>query len=127
MNKLFVFLVLFIPSYCYAQTNADAIIGKWLKLPKENLIIEVYKVKDEYRGKINWTKEVDAKKPVGYVILQKLMYSKKAGKWINGKITDPNNGKTYTAEARITPQGELEVNGYIGFSFFGIKRNFKRL
>ncbi len=33
----------------------------------------------------------------------------------------------YTAAAKIKSNGKLEVNGYLGFSFFGIKKNFKRL
>lgn len=65
---------------CYSQNNADAIIGKWLKIPKEDLIIEVYKVKDEYKGKISWTKDNDKRKPVGFIILEKLKYNSKSKK-----------------------------------------------
>lgn len=66
----------------YAQNNADAIIGKWLKTPKEDLIIQVYKTGNEYKGKITWTKGNDPKKPVGYVILENLKYNanKKCGR-----------------------------------------------
>lgn len=112
---------------CFAQNNADAIIGKWLKIPKEDLIIEVYKVKDEYKGKIKWTKDNDKKKPVGFIILEDLKYNPKSKKWENGKVHDPNSGSTYTATAKIKSEGTLEVNGYMGFIFFGAKKNFRRV
>lgn len=127
MNKIFLLLTIFISFKCYSQNPADAIIGKWLKLPKENLIIQVFKVKDEYFGSINWTKDNDPKKPIDCVILKNLVYNKRSHEWVNGKITDPVSGKTYTAEAWIKPDGELEVNGYMGFTFFGIKKDFKRV
>ncbi len=73
MKKIILFLIILLSFKSYAQSNADAIIGKWLKIPKEDLIIEVYKVKDEYKGKINWAKNNDKKKPVGFVILDGLV------------------------------------------------------
>ena len=40
--------------------------------------------------------------------------------WNGGFILDPDNGKTYRSELRVTGDGEkLEVRGYIGFSLFG--------
>ncbi len=40
--------------------------------------------------------------------------------WNGGFILDPDNGKTYRSELRVTDGGEkLEVRGYIGFSLFG--------
>ncbi len=112
---------------CYSQNNPDAIIGKWRKIPKEDLIIEVYKVKDEYKGKISWTKDNDKRKPVGFIILEKLKYNSKSKKWESGKIHDPNSGSTYTAEAKIKSDGTLEVHGYMGLKFLGTKKNFKKV
>lgn len=127
MKKIILLLLVLVSYSCYSQKNADAIIGKWLKMPKEDLIIEVYKVKDEYRGKISWTKNNDKKKPVGFVLLDKLKYNSKAKKWISGKIHEPDSGTTYTAEAKIKLDGTLEVHGYKGLKFLGTKKNFKRV
>ncbi len=127
MKHLIILLTIFASLKCYAQNNADAIIGKWQKIPKEDLIIEVYKVKDEYKGKISWTKDNDTRKPVGFIILEKLKYNSKSKRWKNGKIHDPNSGSTYTAEAKIKTDGTLEVNGYMGLKFLGTKKNFKKV
>ena len=127
MNQVILLLVVLSFSNLFDQNNADAIIGKWLKTPKEDLIIEVYKVKDEYRGKISWSKNNDNKKPLGFLILDNLRYNTKTKKWENGKIHDPNSGSTYTAEAKIKSAGELEVSGYKFFKFFGAKKTFKKV
>lgn len=126
--KQLILLVIILTSYnCYAQHNADAIIGRWLKIPKEDLIIEVYKVKDEYKGKITWSKNNDKTKPTGFVILDELRYNSKSKKWENGKIHDPNSSRTYTASAKIKSDGTLEVSGYMGMKFLGTKKYFKRI
>ena len=77
MKYLLILLTVLASFKCYSQTNADAIIGKWLKIPKEDLIIEVDKIKSEYSGKITWSKNNDMKKPVGFLILDGLSYNSK--------------------------------------------------
>lgn len=110
----------------YAQTP-DAIVGKWLKTPKEDLIIRVYKAGSEYKGKIIKEKQTYKNKSVGFVILEKLKYNSNKQIWKGGKIHDPNSGKTYDAEAKINEDGSLEVNCYIGMKFLGTKKYFKRV
>ncbi len=42
------------------------------------------------------------------------------GEWNDGFILDPENGKTYGSELRVTEDNQkLQVRGYIGFSLFG--------
>lgn len=106
----------------YSQ-NADAIIGKWLKANKEDLIIEVYKVKDEYEGKISWSK--DDKKPEGFVMLEDLRYNKVSRQWEGGKIHDPHSSRSYGGVVTMKPDGTLQVAGE--FLFFKSKRIFKRV
>lgn len=106
----------------YSQ-NADAIIGKWLKANKEDLIIEVYKVEEEYSGKISWSK--DNSKPVGFLLLENLRYDPKEKEWTGGKIHDPNSGRSYNANATMRSDGTLEVSGAV--FLFRIKRIFKRV
>ena len=127
MKQIIILLTILISLKCYAQNNADAIVGKWLKIPKEDLIIEVYKTGNEYKGKITWTKNNDPKKPVGYVILENLKYNANKKMWKGGKIHDPNSGSTYDAEAKIKSDGTLEVLGYMGMKFLGSKKYFKKV
>jgi len=62
-----IFLLFLVISACkgYAQ-DPGSIIGKWLKTPKEDLIIEVYKSEDEYKGKISWIKDTASGKQIGF-------------------------------------------------------------
>src|SRR5688572_3910323 len=106
----------------YSQ-NADAITGKWLKANKEDLIIEVFKEKGEYKGKINWSK--DNGKPVGFIMLEKLKYNQKDNMWEDGVIHDPNSGRTYDASVTMKPDGTIEVTGKM--FFFKSKRIFRRV
>jgi uncharacterized protein (DUF2147 family) len=127
MKQFFVFITIFSSLKTFCQREADAIIGNWINIPKQNTIIGVYKVNNEYKGKIIWSKDSDKKKPIGFIILEKLQYSSKSKIWENGKIHDPNSGYTYSATAKIKSDSILEVNGYIGFKFFGTKKNFKKV
>lgn len=122
MKQLIIFAVLFISNKGLPQ-NPDAIVGKWLKANKEDLIIDVYKVGDEYEGKINWSK--DNKKPVGFLMLEDLRYDPDSKRWEDGKIHDPNSNRTYNASVVMNSDGTIEVKGSI--LFFSSKRVFKRV
>ncbi len=101
MKKIILLLVVFSAYNSYAQNNADAIIGKWLKIPNKDLIIEVYKTGNEYKGKITWAKDDYKKKPAGFIILEKLEYNSRNRRWEKGKIHSPNSGNTYNATVKI--------------------------
>ncbi len=36
-----------------------------------------------------------------------------AGRWIGGKIYDPNSGKTYDSRMRVNPDGTLKLDGCV--------------
>lgn len=127
MKGLKILLPLFFSLESYAQTNPDAIVGKWLKTPKADLVIQVYKAGTEYKGKIVKEKEIYKNKTVGFVILENLEYDIEKQVWKGGKIHDPNSGKTYDAEAKIDTDGSLEVKCYLGMKFLGTKKYFKRV
>lgn len=105
----------------YSQ-NADAIMGKWLKANKEDLIIEVSKAGTEYMGKINWSK--DNSKPTGFTMLENLKYDAKDKRW-EGTIHDPKSGRSYDADVVMKKDGTIEVSG--SMMFFKIRRIFKRV
>ena len=111
----------------YSQTTEDAIIGKWLKTPKEDMIIEVYREGNQYNGKLSWAKDIQKKKSEGAIILQNLTYNEVKKIWEDGSIQDPNSGKTYDAEAKIKSDGTLELYAYMGLKFLGTKKYFKRV
>jgi uncharacterized protein (DUF2147 family) len=127
MRKLFLLFIILSSLKSFSQKEADAIIGKWINVPKQNTIIEVYKFNNEYRGKIAWTKTPDKRKPIGYLILQKLEYNPVRKFWENGVVKEPNSGITYDATAKIKPDGVLEVHGYLGFKFLGKRKNFRKV
>ena len=123
---LLILAVLFF-SPVFSQNNSDAIVGKWIRIPKEDMIIEVFKSGNEYKGKITWTKDNDKNKPIGFIILEDLNFNQKKTMWTNGKIQDPNSGRTYDAEAKIKSNGILEVLGYLGLKMIGSTKEFKRV
>lgn len=125
MKGIMILWMIFFGLASYAQSSPDAIVGKWLKTPKEDLVIRVYKAGTEYKGKIIKEKEALKNKWVGFIILEGLQYNSDKQTWKGGKIHDPNSGKTYDAEAKIKEDGYLEVNCYLGMKFLGTKKYFK--
>lgn len=126
MRKLFIGLLLLVYATSHSQP-ADTIIGKWMKTPKEDMIIEVYKTATDYEAKISWTKVPDEKKPIGYVLMDKLTYDAKGKSWENGKIHAPGSDKTYSATAELLDNGKLKVLGYMGMKFLGKTKYFRRV
>ncbi len=122
MKKILLACIIMFSLKGYSQ-NADAIIGKWLKEPKEDLIIEVYKVGRIYNGKIN--RSEDKRKPVGFVMIENLKFNSKTKKWEGGKIHDPNSNQSFNANARLKSNGTLEVVG--AMLFFKSKKTFTRV
>lgn len=127
MKQTIILGIIFLSIQCQAQKNADAITGRWLSIPKEDLIIEVYKSNNQYKGKIYWIRNKNSKTKTGYLILENLKYNSKEQIWENGKIHDPNSGRTYKAIVQIKPDGILDVRGYLGIQFFGTNKYFKRI
>lgn len=127
MKLVILLLLLFFTPATYAQTEADAIVGKWLKVPKKDMIIEVFKEEEEYKGKITWTLEESENKPMGFLILEKLQYNSEKKCWENGKIHDPSSGGSYSATVKLDAAGTLEVHGYKGMKFLGRTKYFEKV
>ena len=87
MKYTLLILAIFFFSPVFAQDKSDAVVGKWLRVPKEDMIIEVFKAGNEYKGRIAWSKDNDKKKPVGFIILEDLNFnSKKNSKELSEKF-----------------------------------------
>src|SRR5271163_1974330 len=115
MKKLFSISIAFILSVnAFAQKiNEDIILGTWLTGSGKGKV-QIYKTGVEYNGKIVWLKEptypdgktkVDKHNPdvakqtnpiLGLNMLKGFVFND--GKWIDGTIYDPENGKTYSCK-----------------------------
>ena len=125
MKYVLTILAFFTMHQAIAQSDADKIVGKWMKLPKEDLIIEVYSTGSGYNGKIEWSN--DSTKQKGFIILENLEFNEEDKTWENGKVIDPRSGSQYKAAAKLKAEGSLEVLGYKGIKMIGSKRSFRRV
>lgn len=117
----------------------DQIIGKWWS-PKKDGQIEIYKLGNKYFGKLIWGKDgtkKDTKNPkeelrsrplVGMDLFTNFTYNASDAQWVDGKIYDPESGKTYSCKMWLTDEGKtLNARGFIGFSLLGRTEKFTRL
>ena len=144
MQKLiWVFTCIFHISFTTATLaqDADDIVGLWITAGGDSHI-QIYKKGKLYFGRIAALKKpnyepgevddmvgeprVDRNNPdvslrnrplIGLELLTNFLFED--GKWRNGRIYNPRNGKTYRSNLRLTKTGALKVRGYIGFSWFG--------
>jgi len=125
------------------DSGGDAILGLWKTEPDAHgySYVEVVKTGDRYDGRIVYLSKprygpdeerpgeikVDLNNPdpsvrehrvLGLEILKGFVYKGK-GKWKNGTIYDPTNGKTYKCKMWLEGQDTLKVRGFIGFSLLG--------
>ncbi|MFL5730136.1 MAG: DUF2147 domain-containing protein [Cytophagaceae bacterium] len=117
-----------------AQTEADEVLGSWYTASGNSRIL-IYKCgQNQYCGKVEWLKnperdghqKVDARNPdeslrsrpiIGLQIMHGFTFHN-SGKWENGKVYNPQNGKTYSAKMKLH-EGKLELRGYLGVSILG--------
>ena len=62
---------------------------------------------------------------LGLSIMDGFTYSGE-GKWKNGRIYDPNSGKTYKCKVTLVNENTLELRGYIGISLLGRTETWTR-
>lgn len=64
----------------------------------------------------------------GITFLWGFTYDAKKNRWKDGKVYDPDNGKTYDAKLSLAKGGKtLKMRGYIGVSLFGRTAEFERV
>ena len=131
MKKIisFSFALTMLFTLSFAKSNpgvADKIIGVYWS-PKKDAKIEIYKKGDRYFGKSIWTenKTKDLKNPdpslrkkeiLGTDLFTNFIY--KDGTYEDGKIYDPESGKTYNCKINFNGRS-LKVRGDIGISLSG--------
>ena len=131
------FLVLFLLGtiqFANGQSiSSQSITGTWLSEQKDGEIL-IYQSGDHYFGKLIWGSKLydtngtpikDLKNPdqnlkkrnlLNAVILTDFIWDD--GQWKDGKVYDPNNGKTYNATLKLKNQ-RLEIRGFVGISLIG--------
>ena len=143
VQLIFVVLVaLLFSSQIFAQTAADKVVGVWLTQNKDGKI-EIYKAGNQYYGKLVWGKELyekdgktlkkDIQNPdkklqsrtlLNLVLLTGFLY--KDEYWQEGKIYDPESGKTYNSIIKLEGN-KLKLTGYIGITLFGRTEVWERV
>lgn len=145
----YLFLFSFIAANCVAKaqvsTKADRVCGKWISAEK-NLIVEVYRDKNEFKAKIVWYKNDDqsksmeewtdkhnpdkalrTRKILGMNVVDNLVYNSKSDSWEHGTVYDAKTGHYWDASARLTDDGLLKVTGYWHLKFIGHSMIFKKV
>ncbi|WP_018611717.1 DUF2147 domain-containing protein [Segetibacter koreensis] len=131
----FALTMLFTLSFAKSGSGAaDKIIGVYWS-PKKDAKIEIFKKGDRYFGKSIWieTTRKDLKNPnpslrerdlLGTELFTNFIY--KGGSYEDGKIYDPESGKTY--DCKMSFDGKrLKVRGYIGITLLGRTEMFERV
>jgi len=122
------------------MAQADGITGTWL-IEAQDAKIEIYKSGTKYFGKMIWLTPdkddlgkplTDSENPdpakrkqplLGLIIIHDMVFGKE--EW-NGKIYDPESGKTYQAQIEMPNAETLKLRGYIGSPIFGRTETWKR-
>lgn len=143
-RKLFliVLLIAFLAQGAWSQSKSDEIVGYWLTRGKNPAKIQIYKSGDRYHGKIVWLTEatengqpkLDKKNPsiakrtqsiLGLPILSSFKFDGD-DEWDEGKIYDPESGKTYSCYLALKDKNTLKLRGYIGVSLLGRTEYWRR-
>jgi len=132
-----------------AQDSPTAVVGIWKTATEDDgewSRVEIFPCEDRYCGKIVWLSEplvteqedpdragdvkLDVNNPdeelrgrgiLGLELMHSFRYDD--GKWKDGRIYDPKNGKEYRCELKLTEDGEvLEVRGFIKVAFVKLGR-----
>lgn len=132
-------------SFMPAQdAGGDRLLGVW-EPGSGKARVKVEKIGAKYYGKIVWLREpidpatgqpkLDKKNPdknlqtaplKGIRLLRDFNY-KGGDKWADGTIYDPENGKTYSCNIKMTNINTLDIRGYIGVSAIGRTDVWKRV
>jgi uncharacterized protein (DUF2147 family) len=146
MKRILIFSLLVFFTVKVMAQNAQAIIGTWWN-DKKTSKIEVKEVDGKFIGTViyitpekyvNGEPEKDTNNPdpkirsqsrLGLQILKELKYVAKNNNWQNGRIYDPDNGKTYDCYAWFDKDpNTLYLKGYVvGIKWLGRSTNWTKV
>lgn len=119
-----------------ADFGADAVLGTWLVAAKDGQVT-IYKCGDKYCGRITWSdtpEDLDAKNPdpakrsntiLGMDIMWGFVYED--GKWVAGRVYDPDSGKTYKGRMWLESADVLRLKGFVGITLLGRTETWTRV
>lgn len=125
-----------------AANKPDAYTGLWWNEEKDGifeLVLNATDGKPTIEGITRWGKDMryDEHNPdpalrsrtlKDITFLWDFTYVARKNRWKDGKVYDPNNGKTYDAKMELERDGAiLKMRGYIGVSFLGRTARFERV
>ena len=145
MKKLlFLLVVLALAGSRLASAQTLTPLGVWTDAEKK-ATFEIYKCGDKLCGKIvgltvpndpatgkpktdtpNPNPKLRSRPRLGLVFMDGFKYDDD-NKWDDGKIYDPETGKTYSCYMKMKTANTMEVKGYIGFSLIGQSRTWTRV
>jgi len=132
------------------NTDPDVLLGIWETEHEEKGYsrIEITREGDRYQGKIVWlsnptylegdpdgevgTPILDIHNPDesrrtqtldGLQLLHSFRFNKGDGKWVDGRIYDPTEGKEYRCKITLKDADTLEVYGYVKVGFVKLGRD----
>lgn len=148
-KRYLLLLITFLFSASLSAADADAIVGVWKTATTENGYshVEIYQENGKYHGKIiflsepNYT-ELDVKKFRGKVKVGEVRrdqanpdkgkrndpilglkivsnFMQVGNQWRQGRVYDPESGKTYKGKIWLNKNGTLSLRGFVGISAFG--------
>ncbi|MEM1327680.1 MAG: DUF2147 domain-containing protein [Bacteroidota bacterium] len=135
MKQILLFAILISLSFVIPKT-ADNVIGTYYS-PDKGGKIEIYKRNGKFYGKTtccdatrkdikNPNPQLRSRSRIGMDFVFDMQYQN--GKYTNGKVYNPENGKTYDANMWLEKGNrELHMRGYIGSSFLGKTVVFERV
>lgn len=131
-----------IPGLALAQDAKQDISGLWVTEDGDGAI-DIRPCGDQRCGRIAWMKEPkgpDGKPPVdvnnpdpnlrarricGLQIINGLK-AQADGTWADGRVYNPDNGKTYGMKMRREGADTLKAHGYLGFELLGQTQEWRR-
>ncbi len=134
MNYM-IFLTLFFPAESIESTaySNDLILGTWTDCNHE-LLIQCFKKNDRYFGKIIWVENIKHKGMpldenekfwINYQVMKDFEFVN--GRWINGRIIDIKNNKSYEAFITVINPNAINVTGFIWLPIFSNSSKFYRV
>jgi len=133
-----------------AADDATAIVGVWVTEPSEPgepySHMEIYETDGKFAGRIAWLSDPvyraddpeagaivhDRENPdeakrtrplLGLEIMHGFRFDAKDGKWVDGRIYDPESGKEYRCKMTMKDTETLEVFGYVKVGFVKLGRD----
>jgi uncharacterized protein (DUF2147 family) len=139
MNAVILLLLWQMPVYA---ANPEDILGVW-NTEHNDAKVEIFKCGEKYCGKIVWLKDpnyppnskegtpgtpkIDHNNPdpalrarpvMGLQFMSNFRY---AGDnvWKDGRLYDPEKGKTYSGKMTVVSHNQLDLRGFVGISLLG--------